>query len=328
MSPPMARPPQPEYERLVSELEAADARLAQSIRGLDASWGRDDTEDAALSECVAHALRRGADAGLYDVSTLAAAFSRFAGEFHARQIDFLRSGRYREADYEQVARAVYANDTYLETEYYPALLLSYLAAPNYRQLLRSFGRALGRWRAAGVRRIVDVASGHGLLLLLALERLPQAAGVAVDVAPAAQRFAEALQRATGWGAGRFRFAVADLLALPAGFAEPSFDAALCCELLEHVPEPALFLTTIHGLLAPGGRLFLSAAVRMESVDHLTLFRTTAEVAELLAKQGYRVEQESSVPFVSRPPHDEAHRRKLLANPLLAATFVAECVRCG
>ncbi len=318
--------PQPEFDRLLDEIARSDARLAGAIRQLEENWRRPDPRDDALTESVALALRRGVAAGIFDVASMVRGFNRFAGEFQERQIDFLRSGRYREKSYDQVARAVYADDSYMESVYYPALLLSYVAAPNYRHILRALDATIARWRAAGVRRILDVASGHGLLLLFALQELPAAHGVAVDVAPAAARFALALQQATGWGEGRFGFEVTDVLgASPSALGGP-FDAAICCELLEHVPQPERFLAAIHGALVPRGRLFLTAAVRMESVDHLTLFASIDELIELLGREGYRLESEASVPFVTRPPRDEAHRRKLLANPQLAATFVAECVR--
>jgi hypothetical protein len=110
---------------------------------------------------------------------------------------------------------------------------------------------------------------------------------------------------------------------PPALARP-FDAAICCELLEHVPEPERFLHAIHARLRDGGRLFLSAAVRMESVDHLTLFKSTAQVAVLLADAGFAVVHEMSAPFVTRRPRDSAHWQKLLDNPTVPATFVADC----
>ncbi len=50
--------------------------------------------------------------------------------------------------------------------------------------------------------------------------------------------------------------VSDITAIPA--ADGAFDAILCTEVLEHVPEPIAALREMARLLAPGGRLFLSA----------------------------------------------------------------------
>lgn len=41
--------------------------------------------------------------------------------------------------------------------------------------------------------------------------------------------------------------------------EEPFDAMVCCEVLEHVPNPAEFIATAHAALRPDGWLFLTAA---------------------------------------------------------------------
>lgn len=50
--------------------------------------------------------------------------------------------------------------------------------------------------------------------------------------------------------------VSDITAIPAP--AESYDAILCTEVLEHVPEPIAALREMARLLRPGGRLFLSA----------------------------------------------------------------------
>jgi 2-polyprenyl-3-methyl-5-hydroxy-6-metoxy-1,4-benzoquinol methylase len=253
-------------------------------------------------------------------------FLTFAHDFHERQSHFLHSGKYRACDYETVSREVYMNETFMRTVYYPALLSGYLSAPNYRNLLRNLDRTLSVWQGEGVTRVLEVGAGHAFLLLFALHRLPEAIGVGTDISPAAGHFAEALHRLTGWAPLRFRILVTDLL--DSGSPDPAlagpFDAAICCELLEHVPEPERFLSAIHSRLRSGGRLFLSAAVRMESIDHLTLFESTGKVVELLTGAGFSIVHEMSTPFVTRRPRDESHWQRLLNNPLVAATFVADC----
>ena len=51
-------------------------------------------------------------------------------------------------------------------------------------------------------------------------------------------------------------AICDLIGLP--FARATFDAAICVQVLEHVPDPPRMLRQIAQVLRPGGRLFLSA----------------------------------------------------------------------
>jgi len=55
--------------------------------------------------------------------------------------------------------------------------------------------------------------------------------------------------------------IADLVALP--FADGAFDACLNVVTLEHVPEPAVVLSEIARVLAPGGRLLLVAPQEWE-----------------------------------------------------------------
>lgn len=306
---------------IISELDPA---LGEALQRVENGWRSGTPEDAAGTEQLASTLIACIDSGLFSAATMVEGFKAFAEEFFAHQIECLRSGSYRAKDYEAVRQQVYANDEYMATTYYPSLLLSYVASPNYRHLWRSLEQTLARWQCHGVRRIVDIASGHGLLLLQALRALPEASGVGVDISPVAARFAASLQQITGWGAGRLEHRTLDLLtAAPANLGGP-FDAAICCELLEHIPNPEAFLNKIRATLVPGGRLFVSAAVRMESVDHLTFFSTTEEVAAMLDREGFDVAVEMSVPFVNRRPSDAAKWARMLADRTVPATYVAEC----
>jgi SAM-dependent methyltransferase len=58
-----------------------------------------------------------------------------------------------------------------------------------------------------------------------------------------------------WNYGRIEY-VSDITAIPVP--DESFDAVLCTEVLEHVPEPIAAINEIGRLLRVGGRLFLSA----------------------------------------------------------------------
>lgn len=50
--------------------------------------------------------------------------------------------------------------------------------------------------------------------------------------------------------------VSDILSIPAP--DGAFDALLCTEVLEHVPQPIAALGEMHRLLRPGGTLLLTA----------------------------------------------------------------------
>ena|SRR5260221_9391374 len=312
------------FDDLAQRISRSDAKLGETIRRVERNWATGDPEDVELTELISVTLMSCIDNGLFSTETMVRGFNVFSDEFFERQLDSLRSGAYRAKDYETVRREIYANDEYMASTYYPALLLSYVASPNYRHILRSLGQVLVNWKARGVSRIVDIASGHGLLLLYALRTLGAATGVSVDISPVAARFASSLQRTTGWGMARFSSITKNLLASQPSELYGPFDAAICCELLEHIPNPEAFLERIGKCLVPHGRMFVSAAVRMESVDHLTYFATTTEVSRLIEDAGFAVLSEMSVPFVTTRPANSQKWNRLVADPSTPVTYVAEC----
>ncbi len=294
------------FDDLAQRISRSDAKLGETIRRVERNWATGDPEDVELTELISVTLMSCIDNGLFSTETMVRGFNVFSDEFFERQLDSLRSGAYRAKDYETVRRE------------------SYAASPNYRHILRSLGQVLVNWKARGVSRIVDIASGHGLLLLYALRTLGAATGVSVDISPVAARFASSLQRTTGWGMARFSSITKNLLASQPSELYGPFDAAICCELLEHIPNPEAFLERIGKCLVPHGRMFVSAAVRMESVDHLTYFATTTEVSRLIEDAGFAVLSEMSVPFVTTRPANSQKWNRLVADPSTPVTYVAEC----
>jgi 2-polyprenyl-6-hydroxyphenyl methylase/3-demethylubiquinone-9 3-methyltransferase len=104
-------------------------------------------------------------------------------------------------------------------------------------------------------RVLDVGCGGGLLA----EGLTRAGArvTAVDLAPAMIEVARLHAAEAGLGIDYRVAAAADLAA-----AEPAaFDVVTCMELLEHVPEPALMVSSLARLLRPGGALFVSTINR-------------------------------------------------------------------
>jgi SAM-dependent methyltransferase len=107
-------------------------------------------------------------------------------------------------------------------------------------ILRDFGQQIGASLAPGVR-VLDAGAGQGRFK-------PEFAhtrytGVDLAVGDATWDY-------------RNLDAICDLVYLP--FGRENFDAVVCTQVLEHVPEPLQVLQEIARVLKPGGRLFLSA----------------------------------------------------------------------
>jgi arsenite methyltransferase len=116
-------------------------------------------------------------------------------------------------------------------------------AVRRRRIVRE---ALG---AAPGERILDVGCGPGFYCAeLAEEVGPSGSVVGVDSSPAMLELAA--RRCAGYVGVELRSA--DAVSLPVD--DAGFDAALCVQVLEYVPDPTAALAEMHRALRPGGRV--------------------------------------------------------------------------
>ena len=85
--------------------------------------------------------------------------------------------------------------------------------------------------------------------------------------------------------------VSDIASIPRP--DASFDAILCSEVLEHVPEPAAALDEFTRLLKPGGKLILTAP--FASLVHFAPYHYCSGFSQYwyehhLTKRGYRIDE--------------------------------------
>ena len=71
-------------------------------------------------------------------------------------------------------------------------------------------------------------------------------------------------------------------------ADESYDALICTEVLEHVPDPAAFLSEAHRGLVPGGRIFITVpfAARWHYIPHDYWRYTPSGLDRLLSRNGF------------------------------------------
>ena len=105
-------------------------------------------------------------------------------------------------------------------------------------------------------RVLDVGCGGGILT----EALAREAATAEGIDLAAASLSTARLHAEAGGLHNIRYRLMPVEDLAA--AEPAqYDAVVCMEMLEHVPDPASIVRACAGLLKPGGWLFLSTLNR-------------------------------------------------------------------
>jgi arsenite methyltransferase len=116
-------------------------------------------------------------------------------------------------------------------------------AVRRRRIVR---RALG---AAPGERILDVGCGPGFYCAELAEEVGQSGSVVgVDSSPAMLELAA--RRCAGHEGVELRRG--DAISLPVD--DAGFDAALCVQVLEYVPDPTVALAEMHRALRPGGRV--------------------------------------------------------------------------
>jgi 2-polyprenyl-3-methyl-5-hydroxy-6-metoxy-1,4-benzoquinol methylase len=247
----------------------------------------------------------------------------FCDTFFEKQIDFMRTQKYKASSYEQVNADVYQNAQYMSGVYYPALLLSYLFSSNYYALYRNF-----RERFIPIAKDVEgnsceIGIGHGLLSASLLSSNSSLTGYGLDISPVAVEVTER---------------VSSFFRLPRPIVTKVEDATIhipledgkhyrvmiCAEVLEHLPDPAKILRNMHGALSEDGILFLTASVNMESVDHLYLFHSDDEVVQMVRDCGFEVMDRDLAFLTVQPYRGNAELcRKLMrqANPATAVLIV-------
>lgn len=173
-------------------------------------------------------------------------------------------------------------------------------------LVKHFDLAMPRLKPLAGLAVLDVGCGGGLIS----EPLARLGATVTGIDPTADAIAVARRHAEAQGlAIDYRTAtVEDLLADGAGF-----DAVICMEVIEHVPNQAAFVRSLGQLVRPGGVLVMSTLNRTWKAYALAIvgaeyvlgwlprgthdwnrFVTTDELARYLANAGFAAPELSGI----------------------------------
>jgi len=247
------------------------------------------------------------------------AYVRFGMESLRKQERFARTGRYAVAQFDEVNRSLYANETAMRKFYLPALLLCFVFNPNYYEYYDFFETEFLHQVQDG-SLVVEVGCGHGVYLSQTLKRYSRTTGIGLDISQGSLETTRQILAHCGIQLWRTQLSIADVREeLPVD--DSAAGTVICCEVLEHLPNPRQALDEIRRIAAPDATLMISAAVRMESIDHLYLFRSHLEVRQMIESAGLRIHSERAVPLAKGNLQDREERQRLLDDPRVPVGYI-------
>ena len=211
-----------------------------------------------------------------------------------------RLGRYSPEAMPDIVSDVYEDEGYM-VPYMWAAILIYAFWPSMVKHLELFRDHFLR-RLPPDASVLELASGHGVLSLLAAEERPDIHVEGLDISPPAVAVANRLLGVSGH-ACRVRFAARDALQGNAAVQQGQYGGLISGMLAEHLPEPRPLFSAMSRSISKDGIVFFSTAIESAQRDHVYEFHQESEPLQMAEEAGFRVERlisdASTVPSGSR-----------------------------
>jgi len=136
-------------------------------------------------------------------------------------------------------------------------------------------------------RILEVASGHGVMGLLAAETRPDIEVRGFDISPPAVAVSDRLLGISGHR-HRVSFAVKDVLDLEASGEPGTYQGIIAAMLAEHLQDPRPLFAILAHHLADDGLVFFSTALESAQRDHTFEFHHESDPIKMAEDVGLRV----------------------------------------
>ena len=235
----------------------------------------------ATSDYVAGAVLKLAG----DRKAQAASDYRWLGDrIREEELEFVRTGKYRYDSFEQTNAHVYSDDAFME-RYMHGLLYSHVLWYMHASSLHFFRQRVEA-RVPHGGRVLEVGSGHGLLLYLALTDFGLSEAHGWDLSEVSLDQTKHALSLLGTGSDKHHFRIQDMHQVEPGL--ETFDLVILSHILEHLDDPVEALVKMRGAVAKKGVLFVNVPLNAPMPDHVILLETPEMAADLLVKGGFRI----------------------------------------
>lgn len=196
-----------------------------------------------------------------------------------------KEGKYTPEALPDVISEVYEDESYM-VPYMWAAILIYPFWPSMVNHIALYRDGFLRSLPSGANAM-EIASGHGVLGLLAAEDRPDIRLEGIDISPPAVAVANRLLAVSGHSA-RVKFEVKDALQIGQVSRGGQYRGIIAAMLAEHLQDPRPLFQSISNLLADDGLVFFSTAIESAQRDHIHEFNHESEPLKMAEEVGLRV----------------------------------------
>jgi 2-polyprenyl-3-methyl-5-hydroxy-6-metoxy-1,4-benzoquinol methylase len=201
------------------------------------------------------------------------------------QQQYEKNGRYTPESMPELVSEVYEHEGYMVPYMWAAILIYpfWPSMTNHIALYRDgFIKAL-----PSAARVLELASGHGVMGLLAAETRPDITVDGFDISPPAVAVSNKLRAVSGHEQ-RVNFEVKNALAFSEDEAGVKYQGIIAAMLAEHLQNPRPLFAAIAHHLADDGIVFFSTALESAQRDHTFEFHNESEPLRMAEEVGLRV----------------------------------------
>ena len=212
-------------------------------------------------------------------------YARYCLGVAKAQQAYEQAGRYVPQVLDDVVSEVYEDEGYM-VPYMWAAILIYPFWPSMVNHIAMYRDDFLKLLPPNAR-VLELASGHGVLSLLAAEERSDLQLEGFDISPPAVAVANRILAASGH-AGRVKFEVKDALAMEAGNKGGQYQGIIAAMLAEHLEDPRPLFRAISHLLAKDGLVFFSTAIESAQRDHIYEYNQESQPLKMAEEVGLRV----------------------------------------
>jgi len=231
-------------------------------------------------------LARWADAAYGDraFEDAAKGYAKYCmGVWKSQQL-YEKAGRYTPESLPELVSEVYEDEGYM-VPYMWAAILIYPFWPSMISHIALYRDEFLKSVPQGAN-VLELASGHGVIGMLAAETRSDIRVDGFDISPPAVAVANRLLAVSGH-ASRTSFQVKDALKLTAE-SRGAYQGIIAAMLAEHLEDPRPLFATIAHHLADDGVVFFSTALESAQRDHTYEFHRESEPLKMAEEVGLRV----------------------------------------